>query len=113
MDEAEQKRRREETAVFESFVKMQREAEERQFKAVTEQQRANSQLLLHLMCTFVKALLPQSEPPSRASTADPHPAASPQELSEPRGPATANSLTETTSSVVHDLNAQVSDKEGG
>lgn len=130
MDEADQKRRDEEKAVFENFIKMQQEAEERQFKAITEQQRANSQLLLHMMGTLVKALLPQSGTPSAeclpttltaspfalhpndppATMADPHPATSPQEISERPVAAMANSLPETSSSLLNDINTQVFDR---
>lgn len=132
LDEADQKRRDEEKAVFESFIKMQQEAEERQFRAITEQQRANSQLLLHMMGTLAKALLPHSDTPSaeclptaltvsplarhpkdpQATMADPHPAASPQEISERPIAAVAKSLPETSSSLLHEINTQVFE-EGG
>lgn len=111
MDEVDQKRRDEEKAAFESFLKMQQEAEERQLEAIAEQQRANSQLLLHMMGTLVKALLPQSDTPDPPATvADPHPAASPQEISERPGAAMAYSLPETTSALLRDINTQVFDR---
>lgn len=122
MDEADQKRRDEEKAVFENFFKMQQEAEERQFKAIREQQQANSQLLLRMMGTLVKALSPQSDAPPadclpptltvfplarHPTMTDPHSATSPQEISERPVAAMANSLTETRASLVNDINTQV------
>lgn len=124
MDEADQKRRDEEKAVFENFIKTQQEAEQRQFRAITEQQRASNQLLLHMMGTLVKALLPQTDAPSAeclptappvspfarhpndplATMADPHPATSPQEI------LMAHPLPETSSSLLNDINTQVFDR---
>lgn len=128
MDEADQKRRDEEKAVFENFIKMQQEAEERQFKAITEQQQANSQLLLHMVGTLAKALLPQSNTPLAAcvpATMTPSPFVGcpndppsghgrPSPLPQGRHPvaATANYLPETTSSVLPDINKQVFDTHG-
>lgn len=111
MDEADQKRRDEEKAAFESFLKMQQEAEERQLEAMAAQQRASSQLLLHMMGTLVKALLPQSEPPHPPATmADPRPAPPPQEISGRPGAAAATSLPQTSSALLSDINTQVVDK---
>lgn len=61
MDEADQKRRDEEKSAFENFIKTQQEAQERQLRAMAEQQAASSQLLLHMM-TLTKALLPRRRP---------------------------------------------------
>lgn len=141
LDEVDQKRRREEKAVFEDFMKMQQEAEERRFKAIMEPQRANNQLLLHMMGTLIRALLPHPETPSaqrlpttltvspfaqhpndtRATVADPHPPASPREISERPVAAMAKSLPETNSSLLDEINTQVTiwnylwlvDKESG
>lgn len=60
MDEADQRRHDEEKAAFEKFFREQREAEERRFQALQEQQQANTRMLLHMMETFAKAVLPQS-----------------------------------------------------
>nr|XP_057935957.1 uncharacterized protein LOC131134558 [Doryrhamphus excisus] len=49
MDEADRKRRDEERAAFEKFMRMQQEADERRFKAMQEQQQVNNQLLLQMM----------------------------------------------------------------
>lgn len=130
MDEADQKRRDEEKAVFENFIKMQQEAEERQFKAITQLQQANSQLLLHMMGTLAKALLPQSNTPLAESvpatlTPSPfvgcpngppsgygRPSPLPQGTSEHPVAATANYLPETSCSVLPDINKQVFDTHG-
>lgn len=127
MDEADQKRREEEKAVFENFIKMQQEAEERQFRAITELQQANSQLLLHMMGTLAKALMPSSDSPPAgcapptlapspfarhpnvppAATADPQRAPSPQATSKRPVAATANYLPETSHSALPDIHKQV------
>ncbi|XP_049917254.1 interferon-induced protein 44-like isoform X2 [Epinephelus moara] len=128
MDKADQKRHDEERAAFENFNRLQQEAEERRFKAIQEQQQANNQLLLHMMGTFARALLPQSHtPPAQwmptTSTVSPHarvphnpPAAmakprnapSPLETSEHPVAPMAKYLSETmapcsSSSVLHDV----------
>lgn len=125
MDEADQKRREEEKVVFENFIKMQQEAEERQFRAITEMQQANSQLLLHMMGTLAKALMPPSDPPPAActpptltpspfarhpnvppaATADPQPTPSPQATS--KRPVAANYLPETSYSTLPEIHKQV------
>lgn len=130
LDEVDQNRRDEEKAVFEDLIKMQQEAEERRFKAVMEVQRANSQLLLHMMGTLVRALLPHPDTPpaerlpptltvspivqhpsdTRATTAEPQPPASPQEVSERPLAAMAASLPQTNSSLLHGANTQVFDR---
>lgn len=130
LDEVDQKRRDEEKAVFEDFIKMQQEAEERRFNAIMEPQRANSQLLLHMMGTLIRALLPHPDTPSterlpttltvspfaqhpddtRTTMADPHPPASPREISERPIAAMAKSLPETNSSLLNEINAQVFDR---
>lgn len=126
-DEADQKRRDEDKAVFENFIKMQQEAEERQFKAITELQQANSQLLLHMMGTFAKALLPRTNTPVAEcvpATLTPSPFVGcpndppsgygrPSPLPQGRHPvaATANCLPETSSSVLPDINKQVFDTQ--
>lgn len=119
LDEVDQNRRDEEKVVFEDLIKMQQEAEERRFKAVVEVQRANSQLLLHMMGTLVRALLPHPDTPpaerlpptltvspivqhpsdTRATTAEPQPPASPQEVSERPLAAMAASLPQTNTQV--------------
>lgn len=130
LDEVDQNRRDEEKAVFEDLIKMQQEAEERRFKAVVEVQRANSQLLLHMMGTLVRALWPHPDTPpaerlpptltvspivqhpsdTRATTAEPQPPASPQEVSERPLAAMAASLPQTNSSLLHGANTQVFDR---
>nr|XP_061828719.1 uncharacterized protein LOC133614617 isoform X1 [Nerophis lumbriciformis] len=49
MDEADRRRRDEERAAFETFLRMQQEADERRFKIMQEQQQVNNQLLLQMM----------------------------------------------------------------
>lgn len=128
MDEADQKLRDEEKAVFANLIKMQQEAEERQFRSIGEEQRANGQLLLHMMGTLVKALLPQSDTPAAeslpttltgspfahhdppATMVEPHPAASPREISHRPAAATENALPESSSSLLTDINTQVFDR---
>ncbi len=47
-----------ESANMENLIKMQQEAEDRRFKAMQEQQQANTQMVMQLMGTFMRALFP-------------------------------------------------------
>lgn len=51
-----------ESANMENLVKMQQEAEDRRFKAMQEQQQANTQMVMQLMGTFMSALFPAQQP---------------------------------------------------
>ncbi|XP_037538431.1 trihelix transcription factor GT-3a-like [Nematolebias whitei] len=62
-DEDECKRMKQESASFESFLKMQQQAEEKHFQLMQEQQKANSQMFFQMMSTFLHAAMPQSVTP--------------------------------------------------
>ncbi|XP_021165187.2 zinc finger and SCAN domain-containing protein 20 isoform X2 [Fundulus heteroclitus] len=64
MDEDESQRTKQEFAAFENFLTMQRQAEERHFQLLQEQQRVSSQMFLQMMGNILRAAVaqPASQP---------------------------------------------------
>ncbi|XP_074521445.1 uncharacterized protein LOC141798294 [Halichoeres trimaculatus] len=63
MIEAEQSHLRHETATFESFLRVQQEAEERRFKALQEQNRENNRMFMQLIGSVMNAVSSQTSRP--------------------------------------------------
>ncbi|KAM4537984.1 uncharacterized protein V3H82_023750 [Fundulus diaphanus] len=99
MDEDERQRTKQEFASFENFLTMQRQAEERQFQLLQEQQRASSQMFLQMMGNFLRAAVPQPVspptmgqqwPPVCPTNSAPHPSSHPTHHTDPSPSFTAH-----------------------